>query len=650
MRRLSYACVVAFLFVGIASASYVDQNFDALTAGSDFTGAGQDGWVSTNTGVVVSTATNNTSPNSVLLPAGGSISNGIAASGPTKVWTEFRIVPMLGAKPYSSTASSNSTCALYFDESGNIAIWNTSDWTTCSNNVWEAPVAALDGSNWVDIAIYQDFANDKAVVFVNGVAVLQDIPFSDATENDYNFFVVDNVDSNAYLDDVRVDATYDSARLANTDNNGINGPDGAEVDAHGYIGRTLYVGTGGPAALSFTNLQDAVNEARNLDRISLSATNINENITFENRGTESNTYYLIGSVFTNSGTFTVASGATLHIAQNVEVATTDVAGTLSLSNDLTTASLTVSGTLLSAGGTITATTAGLTGSGSVTAGSGGTLDLGTLTMATGTSIDVTSGDLTESDSDVHLTGTFTLDAADWNDSASATASLTFTETFEDFTNGMALNSKSAQLVGWGASSDAVKVQQIQKHGGLRAVMIPAGETLSNRISTTEMKVWTEYYIIPALGVAPDTLDTNKAVFLSYVNTNGYMVVPDGAGWKTNDTDLGGSPATAMTTDTWTRVDIFTDFTDSTNKYALFINGKITVEQQAFVGAAASASYKSFSVINEDNVAYIDDVLITAEIPSGMIEDVNGIGVPDAYNIHNYGTIYPPANGSLFKFK
>jgi len=109
-------------------------------------------------------------------------------------------------------------------------------------------------------------------------------------------------------------------------------------------------------------------------------------------------------------------------------------------------------------------------------------------------------------------------------------------------------------------------------------------------------------------------------------------------------------ATQLASNDFTRVDIFTDFNGTTNKYALFVDGRIVAEQKAFVGVLAHTSYHNFSIINEDNVAYIDDILISSDIPPGMTEDVNNSGVPDAYNIHNYGSIFPPANGSLFKFK
>ncbi len=645
MKKLSCSFVIACLFVGVANA-YIDHDFDDLSAGTNFT-TEIDGWLSTNSEVVISTAKKVSTPNSIILPTGTSISNNINATSVTNTWTEFRIIPVLGVNPPSSVAASNSTCSLYFNAGGKIEVWTNTAWSSCSNDVWGTALDALDGTNWVEVAIYQNFSTHKAVIFIDGVVALQDIPFSDNGQSAYNYFVIDNVDNNAYLDDVRVQTTYDTVRLTE-DNNAINGVDAKEVDEHGYVGRTLYVGVGGPDVLTFATLQEAVDEARNLDRINISSMTITEDITFADDGAENDTYYIIGDAFTNAGTFTVASGATLHIEQFAKISTNIVTGALSLSNNLDTADLQVSGTVY--GHDITAIDVALSGS-SAAITIDGDLDISTLlTMTTGTSIDVTTGSLTEPTA--NLSGTFILDGFDWNNSSIARSSLDFSEDFDHFTDGLELDSRNANLFGWGANIASVQAQGTVKRGGGLAAIIPAGGILSNRIDTSAMKVWTEYWIRPAWGVAPENPDTNAMVFLSYVNTNGFMAVPTNGGWEVFSEDMGISPTaySGMDTNGWTRVDIFTDFSPATNEYALFIDGRIAVEQRAFVGALASATYESFSIISEDNVAYVDDVLIMTEIPPGMTESVNETGIPDAFNIHKYGTIFPPANGSLFKFK
>ncbi len=668
-KRTSLGVIVSLIAaVTVVYGGYVDDDFESYTAGDDFTTA-SNGWHSTNANVVVTTAQHASGAQSLHLPESSSISNSAAISSPTKLWTEFKIMPMLGAKPYNSTASSNSTCSLYFDADGYVAIWTNTDWDVCSNNVWNGSITPINASSWTDIAIYQNFTDQKAVVFVGGVVVLQDIPFSSSI-NDYNAFVVDNVDSNAYVDDVRVQISYDGTRLSGIDNNGINGDDVDEVDGHGYVGRTLHVGPYTGVEPAYTNIQLAATASRNLDRISVTGTNFSEDVTFADDGDENDTYHIIGDTFTNSGTFTVNSGATLIIDQKAQLGALTVAGTFTssgiltvggaltvsgtatLNENTTVASLDVSGSLtVAAGKTLTVTgNASISSSGSITVESGGTLDIqGSLTMASGTSIDVTSGTFTESGSDVDLDGTFTIDGDDWNNSASANASLDFIDKFENYTNNLPIDSKTAQLMGWGAEGAGVKIQNVEFHNGSQAVIIPAGGTLSNRISTTATKVWTEYYIRPALGVAPSVVDTNKSAFFSYVNTNGYMVIPTPTGWVTNDQDLANSAIDQMSSNGWSRVDIFTDWTGGTNKFALFVDGRITCEQQDFPGTPGSF-YKSFMVQNEDNPAYLDDVMIMTSIPAGMTNDVNNDGIPDAFSIHNYGTINPPPNGTIFRFK
>ena len=646
MQKISYACAIACLLVNIVTAGYIDHNFDSSAEDSGFL-IKTNGWQSTDATVVVTAITNASDPHSVIIPAGTSISNNIAEASPTKAWTELRVIPVLGDEPDSPDAADGSTCALYFKKSGKVVIWVTNEWITCDNNVWGTSLAELDGTNWAEVSFYQNFDDETAVVFINGVVALQDIPFS-ASVNNYNYFAADNVSSNAFLDDVRVQANY-STRLTN-DINGINGIDAAEVDAHGYVGRILYVGTGGPTDVTFASLQAAVDEARNLDRIHIFSATIAEDIVFEDGGDENDTYYIIGEAFTNNGTFTVDTGAILHIEQFADISTNIVTGTLSLSNNLVTADLTVTGTVN--GNSISATDVDVGGAAAVTIASGGIFDIGTLVMVNGGAIGVTSGGLTEENESVNLTGTFTLDASDWNNSSVIVASLDFTEKFEDFKDGLALASRGANFKGWGASSSDVRVQGAKKYKGLLAAIIPAGGTLSNRVDGAgHDKVWTEYYVMPVLGDAPDDPNTNSAIFMSYINTNGYMVIPDGTGWITNSEDMSSAGYQGMSTTTWTRVDIFTDFTGPTNKYALFIEGRIAVEQQDFVGAQASASYNSFSIFNKTESAYIDDVLITVDIPPDMTNDVNNNGTADAIDIHNFGTINPPAKrGTLFMFR
>ena len=87
MKKLSCSFVIACLFVGVANA-YIDHDFDDLSAGTNFT-TEIDGWLSTNSEVVISTAKKVSTPNSIILPTGTSISNNINATSVTNTWTEL---------------------------------------------------------------------------------------------------------------------------------------------------------------------------------------------------------------------------------------------------------------------------------------------------------------------------------------------------------------------------------------------------------------------------------------------------------------------------------------------------------------------------------------------------------------------------------
>jgi len=614
--RLVSACAAVVVVAGTASAAYIDHDFDTGFTGGGTALNGQQDWAGDATAVVTNDPVVGQTDDAVCLPSDTAISNNIAAIAPTNTWTEFRIRPQWGVAP-DNVSTSGTSFTMYFTEEGYLSVWNGGSWHVCSNDVWGGSVPSLTGTaTWVEVAIYQNFSSQKAVLFLNDKTVLQDLPFPDTMAN-YGHFLTENVDGPAYIEDVRVQTTYDTARLGGANYNSRNGDDAAEVDTHGYVGRTIDVGPG----RTYTTLAAALEVYRYpLDELYVYTDAYAETITLTQN------VVFAGQSFSSTA-FTIAAGYTA-----------------TFNNDVTLTTLTGNGNItLASGVALDATTVDLNGASTLTLNSGAAVDCTALAMEANTTVDVTTAAFAASGAGVDMAGTFTIDGSDWGADA-VVDDLPFSEDWELY----AANSQVQNLAfrGWGASDPSVIVQSGEVYAGSKAVILPDGTALSNRISTAEKQIWTDYWIKPMLGAAPSDAATNVSAFMCYGGINGHLYVSDGSGWIECAQNIVGAASPTMSTSSFSRVTVHLDF--DTGKYAVFLDGRLLKEQQDFPGSASS--YANFLAENADNQACLDEILISTAIPPGMTEDLDGDTKSDAWEIHNYGTLarYPPA-GTLFKF-
>ena len=628
MRIAGIAAVVSMLVVGLSFGGYIDTDtFQTYPLGSNFAESVLGQWdANTNTVVVGS---GGYAGQGMYVPSTASASNDVNETSAAKVWTDFRIKPALGVENTNGLAGSSASTIIYFNEDGYVGVCTGVVFTVCSNSVWGDPVNAITEGTYAEIAIFQDFTTEKAVVFVNGVAVMQDIDFVSSTA-DYKYLVVDNVDSNAYLDNVRIQTSYDSYHTLNS--NGAWGIDVDEVHTYGYLGRTLHVGTG------YYTFNQAMDIYRGHDELYVHGDSYSQSFTV------STNVVFVGEAFTNSGTVTIMAGGSISLNDNTTL------GSLNATGDVTVAA----GKILDITSTLT-----LAGSATMTVNSGADINVVNFDMDSGTTLVVTDAEFASTAEQVDLEGTFTIYGNRWP--GPSIVSLPFSDTFEIYsTVGDASIISNYGFFGWYTTDADVKVVDQPGYAGypagsLQCLSLPDGTTLSNRVSATAVQtnVWTTYYICANRGAAPSDPQTNAASFLGYVDTNGYMViaVTGATEWVVCDDGVGvAAPAvTQMVSNDYTRVDIHVSIDDSNSgKFALFVDGVLVRQQETFPGSVTA--YKSFLAESADGDAYLDDILISTELPSGLTLDTDGNLLEDGYEIHQYGFIGNDALGSRFKFR
>jgi len=610
--KISIACV--FLMVAsVCMGGYVNDDFD----GDDDIKINTIGQWSAPDSVV-------TAGNAAYLPTDSGATNTLDVTPTTSAWTDFDITPALGVEPTSPPTNTSSTL-FYFDVAGNIVIWDSA-WITCTNDVWGNTVPTISAGDTVRISIYQDYDTDKFALFLNERCLIQNADFP-SSKSIYSSFVVQNVDSNASIGYVRIQAT---PYTANSNNNHLATKDITEMENNGYVARTLYV-PGSGSLPSFASITLAAAAARDGDRISVAAGTYSESVTIAAEVT------FIGSAFTING-LTINSDVTFE--QNVTV------GTININADVQ----------LASGVDLNATTLlNITGVATLTGASGNAIDTADLDMVAGTKIEVTSGTLDAGD--FNMDGTFNVDGgnwAGWGGSSIVAQALPFSDNFDGYTNNSVISEYG--LYGWGASDNSVVVQSTEAYSG-KALFLPDGTAASNSIDEATGAIWTEYFIQPAQGAQPSDSTTTGKSFMSYVDTNGFMVVHNGTGWSTcdnilsNSTFNGGAPA-ALTENDFRRIVIYQDFSE--NEFALFIDRgdnsslELVAQEVPFPGGAVNIM-ESFVIETVDNDAWLDNVTISTTAPTGFA-NLDGDGKDDGEEISLKGnTLTFFGFSTIFKF-
>jgi hypothetical protein len=639
------ACVVAcFACASFAAVPNVSESFDSsrYANGYGFPSASEtNGWQASGTGASV---TNQSvfSGQSVLLYETVTLTNTLAnPDADLKVWTDFRVWPMLGVQP-SSPPTNEASFVCYFGTGGYVSVWNTlsNDWLTCTNDVWGNAVTPVTNSvspassNYARLSVFQDYANKMQAIFLNDQLIRQDLGFVYAT-NRYSRLIIQNSDSNCWLDSVSI-VTNTPDLTGNRNGDGLY--DAVELATYGYAARTHYVNTNGVGYPNYTTIAAAVSAARSRDKINVGsgdysavAVTVSNNISFEGNDL-------------NIASLNIASGVTGSFAQAVSCGNMTVASgsSVTFSNSVNSGDLLLTGTVAMASGqNFTSTTATVVGNLGFT-GDGDFVVNTSLSVSGQVNFD--TGRLLYTAGGIDMSGTFTISNT-WG--SAATMGLPFADNFDLYATNTVVTNLGFR--GWGASDGTVKIQNAYARSG-NAVVLPDGTVLSNRISSTATKVWTDYYIRPAWGVEPAAPPTSSSSFLSYVNASGYLTVAtNGGGWVvcSNLQDAARSPASVLASNDFTRVTVCQDLSGA-GKFAVFVSSNLVA--QGLSAPATITTYSSFVANNTDGSAYLDDVLIATDVPSGLSSDLDGDGLADAYEVNSFGLITAQPNGGVFKLR
>mgnify|MGYP000551372503 CR=1 FL=1 len=559
----------------------------------------------------------------VILPEASQISNQVLSSAQV-IWTEFQMVPNLGIAPEGAATNLASFCQ-YFSLSGFVAVANAAvpgGWEECTNSVLDPnlTVSAIASGSWVRVSIYENFSASNAAVFVDGKLLRQGIAFPGSAAQ-YNYFLVQNRDYDAYLDNFYAATTYPSS-LASVDFNSNGVSEAEELMLYGRAAVIRRVGPGAP----YATIQEALAAAENRDIIAVAAGTYAGNATC----TVANITF-IGGAFTNSGDLVFGNNVTATLAQTVGVggdlvfgnnASATFSGAVSCSDDVSLGS----GTVISFAQGITCDQIAVGAGGQVLL-PGTALTANNLTIGSGGQVAVTSGSV-NADS-LLLTGTFTLTDT-WQ--TQATSTLPFAEDFEIYSLGTSLQALGFR--GWGATDpNAVVTNQ----GGSKVALIPEGASISNRIASgSQKRIWTDIRILARLGDAPSSPPTNSASLLLYFNSNGYLVVHSGGVWDTCDENAWNEPVSQISSGSWARVTIFNNFTNQ--QCALFLEGELLRQQLPFTSPSAT-DYTALLAQNSSDQAYVDDISIAyATFPTGLLNK-DGDNYNDGYEIHLHGNTY-----------
>lgn len=187
--------------------------------------------------------------------------------------------------------------------------------------------------------------------------------------------------------------------------------------------------------------------------------------------------------------------------------------------------------------------------------------------------------------------------------------------------------------GWWADTSAIQVVASPATNTPNSVDIQSG-TLSNGVAlgVAPAVVWTEYYVMPVLGVAPPVMTTNGAMHQHYFATNGFVAVATSAGYLSVTQDVQGNLLAPVSTSRFIRVDVCQNY--GAHSSALVLDGRVVA--QDIPSLTSAPGYRSLTVQSSDQATFLDNVTISTNTPAGI--DGNGDGLADTLELQLYGYV------------
>ena len=688
----------AMLTANVALAGFGLEDFESHASGTPLNAVGQ-GWGSDSSGVIVSNMTSLAGTNVLYLPTSTMVSNAVNTASVATVWTEFTVLE--SAHLTLETAplvDSNLVVMVGVSTGGHAMVYDTNGWVECVTDVWGTNVTVATGE-WARYSIFNNYTNHTAALFLNGHLMREQLSFINTNVSAYNTFRVDSGnDSPGLLDNAFIsNAIPPFLASVDLDDDGV--ADALEIQQVGNVSTiqrlpvqvsvtntslgTLNGGTvtpPGPFLVKHngqTNLALTASSTYMLDRVWVDGVVV----TNFNAGLASGTFIWTG--ITSSGTATVGfvqkptvsvpgdfSSLSNALAAMVAGTTVQVASStaesLAITKSVTLAgtSAGLSGSSLSLGAGVTVSVSGFTNmtvNGSATLGANSLLVLSNsvasfsnLVFLSGSVLRVANGTATVNG--VTLTGTFDLDAS-WSGGAWVAQRVNYTDDFENYGAGVALNRLG--YFGWAASSPNAVVQTAVRSNGLQAALIPGGAAVSNAVNVAGAnKVWVDLCLRGSDQIDPAILpvaDGNSVVLLGFA-TNGWLMAynSDLSTWETLSNDVMKVRMPTVGTNQWARLTIFQDFSVSPRTVAIFVNGRLVRQLLPFVTPILSTCQGVVVESENSGTSYLDTVRIWTNIPptltSGPVNDLNHDGIADAIDIQQNGFIDINISGAVYKIR
>lgn len=670
------------------------------------------GWQASGTLAYATNAGGYAGSKAVVLSGRVALTNSLNGDAGLKLWTDFRIMPTLGTaidNPPTNTAS----MSFYFNSNGVAVVAASGGWLTCSNDVWGNTVSPVSESGYARVSIYQDYGSSNQALFLNDQLILQDLPFV-GTAGALQRLLFQSTETNAWIDNVWVKTNIGPDLLTSDRNgDGLSDGVEIQTYGYAcrtqYVGGagylhygtialamgasrvrdTVYIPTGtyaedsqvsnavtiaggvftNSASLSIragvapvfqvamkwnsvsveTNCAMTCNQAVVCSNMTVrsGATVILQALTCSNLVVEPNASFTCLGAFQCSGACSFGENATGVFLGSLSCPGTFAIGvnsSVTFGQGATLGVLTEGGSVtLGAGQTLAVAAASI--SGTVQVSGLGTMSVSSVMSVTGSGqLSFTNSRLVVPANNVDMNGTFVIGNT-WGSPAPATLPLPFSDGFDVYANYTSMTNLTP--FGWGVSTAAAVVQSAVAHAG-KAAMLPQA-TLSNSVSTSGTRIWTDFYVQPVLGVPPVTLTTNTAGFQGYVNSSGYLtVITSDHGWYVCSNRINNTPAAPLSSNSFARISIFQDLSPAPPTFAVFVNGDCV--GQGLKSPANTHAFTSLSVNSCDGTSYLDEVNIGAALPAGLISDLDGDGMPDAYEIGTYGATSGWPWGSIYNIR
>jgi|GEM_PF-1757300 len=208
------AASAGFAFAGPNTSLPFADDFERYTNGTPLN-TGTNGWYASSTSVIVQVNTIYSGTNAAMIPVDCTLSNRFQSIATTNVWIQMDVQPKLYSGTNNPVVDTNQVAMFYVNSNGNFVVHNgiasnssalpdptnSVNWMIVTNAACSIPT---NGTTWVRLNIYENYALTNWDLYVNGILVTNAIGFINTTQTTFTGFGVYNGSQTTFLDNVSV--------------------------------------------------------------------------------------------------------------------------------------------------------------------------------------------------------------------------------------------------------------------------------------------------------------------------------------------------------------------------------------------------------------------------------------------------------------